>query len=444
MNERIKKWICFSKKLLIQIQEHPSAQALPYWLGATATGFVAVLYAKAFYKIGMIPIMLYHRHPYWLLVFSPLCFIGGWWLVHRYAPEAAGSGIPQLLAAGEMQPQTQGRQLHALLGIKTGIIKILSSLFCVMGGGAIGREGPTLQISAMIFYYMGQRFKKILPRTTHHSWIVVGGAAGIASAFNTPLGGIVYAIEELATTHFNQFRTMLIFAVIISGLMAQWILGPYLYVGFPKIQSVTFSFIPYALSVGIVTGVLGAFFGKGLFYFSQQKMKIKSTTKLLLLVGFLGLGIALLALFVNPYSMGSGIEAISEILFQKNETATFSLVFARFVGTWMSYLSGCAGGIFSPSLALGAVIGSKFAILIHFPDQNLMVLLGMIGFLTAVIRAPFTAFVLVLEMTDRPSAIFPMMLAALSAFAIAKLIDSQSFYERVKNQYLNTLIPSTD
>ena len=142
-------------------------------------------------------------------------------------------------------------------------------------------------------------------------------------------------------------------------------------------------------------------------------------------------GLALL----NHYSSGPGTSMINSFLFH-GASPEPGLMALRFGGSIISYLSGAAGGIFSPSLAIGGTIGSYLSSFIGTDHGNLMVLLGMIGFLTGVTRTPFTSFILVLEMTDRHSAIFPMMIAALTAHWTSRLIDSHSFYEHVKQRYL--------
>ena len=126
---------------------------------------------------------------------------------------------------------------------------------------------------------------------------------------------------------------------------------------------------------------------------------------------------------------------MTDFLF-KHETADLALIAIRFAGTMAAYLSGCAGGIFSPSLAIGATIGSYLSTFVGSDHANLMVLLGMIGFLTGVTRTPFTSFILVLEMTDRHAAVFSMMLAALTAQSASLLIEPHSFYENMKHKYL--------
>lgn len=134
--------------------------------------------------------------------------------------------------------------------------------------------------------------------------------------------------------------------------------------------------------------------------------------------------------------MGPGREVIIQLLFKDGGGADWTLALSRFISPVISYLSGCAGGIFAPSLAAGGAIGAILGNLLDASVVNVFVLVGMIGFLTGVTRAPFTSFVLVLEMTDRHTAIMPMMLAALCASMIAKLIDANSFYEHVKASYM--------
>jgi len=406
-------------------------------VAALIAGTAAVLYAEGFRYAANLSAHWFQKFPYWFLVFTPFCFLVGFWIVHFFSSEASGSGIPQVMAANEMDHGADTPKIHALLSLKTALVKVISSLFCILGGGAIGREGPTIQIAASIFHFVGKRFQRFWPqKLNHHALIVSGGAAGISAAFNTPLGGIVYAIEELASEHFNHFRMTVILAVIVAGLVAQAISGPYLYLGFPFLRGVTIAIIPSALLVGAVAGLGGAFFGKVLFALARWRRGISGFWRLSFITLGLGFAFAVLSLVLTRTTMGPGTALMEELLFRKGAVADFAEVGARFLGPLVSYLSGAAGGIFAPSLAAGAAIGSKLAFLVGSEHANLLVLLGMIGFLTGVTRAPLTAFVLVLEMTDRHSAIFPMMLSALTAYGLARLVDSRSFYEHMKELYL--------
>lgn len=416
------------------ISDPQNFHTLGLWISAVVAALVSVAYAQLFHlaELGFRYVM--GKSPYLPFLLSPALFLIAWWVVRRFAPEAAGSGIPQIMAANEADYDGPEKTLvDRLLSLRTAAVKVVSSLLCALGGGAIGREGPTLQISTSVFHFFGKQVRRFAPNVSEHVWVVAGAASGLASAFNTPLGGIVYAIEELGLVHFHKVRTALLSGVIVSGLVAQWILGSYLYLGFPKLAAAGWSTIPMAIGSGVISGMLGAFFGSMLYFLLRKRLAIRNPGRLALLTVGCGLLVAGLA-WLQPKSSGSGVEVISGILFSKAEPDVF-LVASRIMGTVFSYLSGAAGGIFSPSLAIGASVGQYLTEFFGADQPNLMTLLGMIGFLTGVTRTPFTSFILVLEMTDRHSAIFPMMLAAVSAHWISRLVDGRSFYEHVKMLY---------
>jgi H+/Cl- antiporter ClcA len=420
------------------IRNHQLTKAIPYWIAAITVGIVSSGYAQLFRYISNVASLLFQENSWLIFFVAPAAFFVGWFLVRRLAPAASGSGIPQILTAIDLHPHNDSPTIKRLLGLKIACIKIISSIFCLFGGGAIGREGPTLQISASIFHFVGSRARKIWPETDHHSWLIAGGAAGIASAFNTPLGGIVYAIEELSSSHFRKFQMAALSAVIISGVIAQAILGPYLYLGYPIIGAISLTILPVAILVGALSGVLGSFFGTALFVGSNFIKTRIAPNKIFLIPILCGFVLATLYYFADTRAIGPGSEINSDLLSGNANHSSILLIFVRFLSSAISYFSGCAGGIFAPSLAIGASLGAEIAKIFAVGHENLLILLGMIGFLTAVTHCPFTSLVLVMEMTDRHSAIFPMMVSALTAQAIAKSISSKSFYEKAKAFYAET------
>jgi H+/Cl- antiporter ClcA len=443
LQERVQKLLeRWSPRLQTRLKEFlrnpTNIQSVGLWAAALIAGLISVGYAMVFRVLDQ----LFHQvilqeHAAWSFLVTPLLFLAAWYLVRRFSPEAAGSGIPQIMAANEMEYKgATAVHVDRLLSVRTAVVKVCSSLLCVLGGGAIGREGPTLQISSSVFHYFGKWVRRWVPDANAQTWVVAGAAAGLASAFNTPLGGIVYAIEELGIVHFHRVRTALLSAVIISGLVAQWLLGSYLYLGFPELQGLTFAFLPVALFTGLLAGYLGGVFGHLLFLLLELRQKYVDNKHLALITLFTGFGMAALFQF-TPLAAGTGIELITGYLFH-DIPANPLLIVVRFFATMLSYLSGAAGGIFSPSLAVGATIGATMASWFHTQHPHLMVMLGMIGFLTGVTRTPFTSFILVLEMTDRHAAIFPMMLVAVTAQWAAQFADDHSFYELVKRKWLVT------
>jgi H+/Cl- antiporter ClcA len=302
----------------------------------------------------------------------------------------------------------------------------------------VGREGPTIQLSASIFHWVGNKTEKFFKhRLEPELWLVTGTGAGIAAAFNTPLGGLVYAIEEFTTAHLNKFRSSLISAVIISGMASQWFAGPYLYLGYPKLTHIGYNVLPWALLIGGFTGWAGAWFGESLYLIHLERAKFPKKRSFAYFAMLCGLLVPALGIVLGKHVLGPGREMIIDLLFDKNCASNWQLMIGRFLTPIFSYVCGSAGGIFAPSLAAGGAIGAFIANIVHSNNSHLFILLGMIGFLTGVTRVPFTSFVLVLEMTDRHSAIFSMMVAALTAYSFSRIVSSKSFYEHMKIQYLH-------
>ncbi len=411
-------------EIVAYMRAHPGLQGLIYWVAAFAVGLVAVGYAWLFHDLSLVAQRTADANPHYLFLLTPACFLFSWWMVRKFAPGAAGSGIPQLMAALEVEPH----RASSWVGARVAIVMVFSSLAMALGGGVVGREGPTIQIAGAIFYTLGMYFRPIWPSLSHHSLLVAGGSAGIAAAFNTPLGGIVFAVEELSQQHFNRFKTFLISAVIVSGLVAQWILGPYLFLGYPNLAVVSNTALFWAVAVGVVCGILGAYFGKilGFLFGRMSRLGFHNQWKLALAAGLvIGCG----GWAFGSEMLGGGTDLMTRILFDQTHEVTWPVLLGRYFGPLVSYTAGGTGGIFAPALAAGAAVGAKMQELIGTSFPNLMVLMGMAAFLSAMTRAPFTAFVLVLEMTDRHSAIFALMVASLLASLVAKLVDAKSFYE---------------
>lgn len=434
----------FNKKLSqFDYQEfHKTAyQLIPLWIASALVGVAAVLYAKSFLYVEGLSSELLEKYPWAIFIISPIGFLSSWGMVRFFAPMAAGSGIPQVMAAMELEEQSG--LSRTLLTIKVSIVKVLSSLVMLAGGGAIGREGPTIQISASIFSFMHHVLPKQWEKFSAQLMILTGAASGLAAAFNTPLGGIVFAIEELTRIQFSKFRTILFVAVIISGMTAQAMLGPYLYLGFPKVQIAGYSVILWVMLAAVITGFMGGLFGNLILSIHQWKKTFKSTRKHIAAILLFALVFASLYYFVSHAIIGAGKNILEGLLFHNNEHVTFSLMVSRFIGPILSFGSGGAGGIFAPSLSAGGTVGAFIAFVSDIPSEytNILILTGMVGFLTGVTHSPFTSAILVLEMTDRHSVIFYLMLAGMLAYVTSLLIDKKSVYEHLKEGYLKSFLP---
>jgi H+/Cl- antiporter ClcA len=416
-------------------------EAIPFWLGSIIAGLLAVFYSEAFAFFEALNLSLFVVHHWLIFILTPVCFLIAWWLVVRYAPYARTSGIPQVMAAIELASSKDDKKVKKLLGLRVVFIKIISGLLMVFGGGVVGKEGPTIQIAGTVFRKINEWLPAWWPKISRRNMIMSGGAAGLAAAFNTPLGGIVFAVEELTKTHISYYKTALFTAVIIAGLTAQGLLGPYLYLGYPDVTHLTHSVIPEIIAVAIVSGLTGSVMSKIILKIFRWKLKFKFRYQHILFVVSCGLILAAIAVFLDPRILGSGKEIMTTTLFSSEKNVSYYTAFFRTFGVICSFTVGAAGGIFAPSLGAGASIGSLMAGWFHasLTNSNLLILCGMVGFLTAVTRTPFTSAILVLEMTDRHSVIFHLMIAGLVSSLVSLMIDKHSLYDHLKVQCLHEL-----
>lgn len=413
-------------------------QAIPLWVASVLTGLVAVAYEDLFILFEHAGKGIYNLAPGLVFLSTPVFFLLAWFLTARFAPNARGSGIPQLLAAIELAGTSRHSLIRQLLGVRIALVKIGSSLLMLLGGGAIGREGPTLQVAGSIFQTVYRFIPESWSRVSQRIMLITGGASGLAAAFNTPLGGIVYALEELTKSHIARFRTAVFSAVIIAGMTAQSFLGSYLYLGYPQLSPLPFSLIWAVLLLAAITGVFGALFTAILVRVGALRNKYPNRKKQAVVVLTFGLLFATLVFYTSEIAMGTGKPLINSILFEGAGSAPWYAFPARIMGAVLSFSVGASGGIFATALSSGASVGAFLVNWIGLPAEhhNLMVLVCMIGFLTGVTRTPFTAAILVLEMTDRHSAIFYFLLAGMIANLGASLVMKRSYYEIQKDGYL--------
>lgn len=415
-------------------------EAIPFWIAALLTGLAAVAYTQLFNIAEDLLRHVWNWQRWSIFIFAPLSFLTAWLIVRLFAKNAGGSGIPQVMAAIDLSATKYENKLSKLLSPRILLTKIASSLFMVFGGGAIGREGPTIQIAGSIFSTINKLIPNSWPKLSQRSFILTGAASGLAAAFNTPLGGIVFAIEELAKIHISLFRTALFTSVIIAGLAAQAILGPYLYLGYPNVKGLSALVFLGVIVVAIVAGMCGAAMCKIILKILEWKRTLTNTQTIIYIIA-IGFVIAAAAYFVDSSILGSGKELMNDTLFTDDKYVSGQTLLMRIFGPILSFTVGGAGGIFAPSLSAGASIGSVLAQVFHFADANanMLILSGMVGFLTGVTRTPFTSAILVLEMTDRHSVIFYLMLSALVSNIAALVIARKSFYEQLKHVYMDDI-----
>jgi H+/Cl- antiporter ClcA len=434
------RWFHTSFFLRWQSAGSISFRLAPYWIGGAITALVSVIFSKLFSLSEGVAFHWAGDHPWLAWVITPCGLLASWLIVQFLAPTSGGSGIPQLIAVLKGLPEG-GKIGNRLLGAAVIPVKIISGCLSAAAGGVVGREGPMIHVAGAIFHGIYRIWPKRMDfgrKLDQGSMVLAGGAAGLAAAFNTPLGGIVFAIEELAKVHLSQARTYIFHSVVIAGLLSQAVLGNYLYLGRIHTNRVDFGLLIRVVPISILIGLLGGIFSSGLYFLMSYRDKLPMRKKALLTLGC-GLVMAFLFFCLGPDVLGSGRENILSLLKNPHMDHLWALGFARGLGNFFTYAAGVAGGVFSPALATGATLGAWMAEVFPQFDPQLFVLVGMVAFLTGLTQTPFTSCVLVLEMTDGHSVIFSLMAAAICAQGGSKLVDSHSFYERVSERWLEDL-----
>jgi len=414
--------------------------ALPFWVASFLVGLISVLYASLFGWAEEIYFWLLETVSYWMFPISAAFFIGGWYIVHRFSPYASGSGIPQVVASLELIQHKRSSRIIQLLSFPIILVKIASSMLMALGGAVIGREGPTIQIAGAVFKKTYDFLPKWWPRISPKNMIMTGAAAGLAAAFNTPLGGLVFAIEELTKTHISNFKNSIFIGVVIAGITAQSIVGSYLYLGYPVAVNISYAMVFAVILSSLFTGGFAGLYTKLTIKLMEWRQTLNIKKRVLFLV-FGSAFITAMALYFDHKIACGGHELIITSLFSQNKYSEWYVPFGKFIGSSISFVSGAAGGVFAPALSVGASISGFFSGVLELSgdNTNLLVMTGMVAFLTGITRSPFTSAILVLEMTDRHNLIFFFMLAAVMGNIAARSLHRKPLYEYIKESILRNI-----
>lgn len=357
------------------------------------------------------------------LLWTPLCCAAIVWLTRRYARGAAGSGIPQVMAA--LDPALSGGRRPLLVSLRLSLAKIMLTSASLLGGMSAGREGPSVQIAAGIMLLA----RRWLPRhsgITAHSLLVTGGAAGIAAAFNTPLAGVMFAIEELSRAPEQRNSGLLVAGIVLAGLMAVSVYGNGTHFGVIRPGPIGMPLLLPGLLVALACGLAGGLFARLLVScLGGRSPDLPSRWRARHPIRFAagcGLAVAAIGILSGGATYGSGNEATHALL---NDGASLpgGYVLFKFVATWLTAWSGVPAGIFAPSLSIGAALGHDIAQLTGYPHGAALIALGMVGFLAAATQAPLTAFIIVMEMVDGHSMVLSLMACALVASTLSRILS---------------------
>ncbi|MFZ9962925.1 MAG: chloride channel protein [Burkholderiales bacterium] len=404
------------------------------WLGAILVGVAAIAFAKSAEYANSLHQRMVDASPLLPFIVGPLGLASVVWLTRRFFAGSQGSGIPQTIAVLGME---NVKDKDSYLSLRTAIGKFGLTVLGLLSGASVGREGPTVQIGASIMHVLGKftRFSRV---EMQRGLILAGGAAGVSAAFNTPLAGIVFAIEEMSRNFESKTSGTVLTAVIVSGIVSLWWLGDYTYFGTTSaVLYGSTAWVPVLLC-GIICGLLGGLFSQLLIVVSKGlpgKIGRFAKSRPVLFAACCGFLLALLGVASGGVTYGTGYHEARAILEgTANVPETFGLL--KLLATLISYVSGIPGGVFAPSLSVGAGLGHNLAALTPYAPIGAVVVLGMVAYFAGVVQAPVTAFVIVMEMTDNHDMIVPLMAASLLAAGTSKIVCRKPLYRALADQFL--------
>ncbi|MCC6679013.1 MAG: H(+)/Cl(-) exchange transporter ClcA [Phycisphaerales bacterium] len=398
-----------------------------------AAGGLAVLFRYALTAVEdfrQILLAKLHHHPAWGWVVLPLiglvvgCFVG--WSTRRFAPEAGGSGIPHLKGV-----LLHVRTLHWKRLIP---VKFINGVLGIGAGLSAGREGPTVQMGAAIAQAVGQVLR-VRPREMPQL-LSCGAGAGLAAAFNAPLAGFIFVLEELQRELSPLTYGGALIASVAAAAVTRAFSGQLPSFEVKNFPALPLEALPLLVVLGVATGLLGVAFNRALLTGMRRVHALKRIPPWL----YTGLVIALLGLVAwwMPEAVGGGHPVASRLLANPGQFAAvflIELMAAKFLLTVLSYTTGAPGGVFAPMLLMGAILGLLFGetLAVIWPVLSgyaaAFAVLGMAGFFASSVRAPLTGIVLILEMTGNYEQLFALAVVCLVAYLIAERLRDRPLYE---------------
>lgn len=424
----------YRSKLLRQFNESEVIKPLCYgiFVGAVA-GTIAILYRYLIYLTDGVRRYVYGLEPLYLL-FAFLIFIVIGTLAAKllkWAPFSGGSGIPQIKA--ELEDKLEMNPERVIVSKLAG-----GSLLNIVGL-SLGREGPSIQTGGMVGKLCGKIFK--LKDEDVKMLISAGAAAGLSAAFNAPIAGVMFCVEELHKEVSHRILVPTIAATTVANSVSYLLMGNERSFSFRVDEILPLKYIWVAVLIGVATGVIGMLFNRGILksqdVWNRANISVETKMKILVSIGmFMGI------LFF-PVT-GGGHNLVES--FAKGEYGIkilLAFLILKLIYTVVAYGSGAQGGIFLPVLVLGAIVGSC---IYNILDPNIFsiylvnfIILGMVGILSAVVRAPILAIILVLEMTGNFSVMLMLAVVSIVALVTAELLNCPPIYDSLYDRIVSKL-----
>lgn len=379
-----------------------------------------------------------HQFPEWGWLFPVLFSAGGAFIsvlvVRRYSPDASGSGIPALKAV--LQRFRSMRPLRLLP------VKFAAGLFALSSGMVLGREGPTVQMGGAVGDAISTWLK--VPERERRTLTAAGAGAGLAAAFNAPLSGLTFVLEEVQRDFHPIVFAAAFVAAIIADIVARLFTSSDPVFSVPSYAALPLGSLPFFALLGILAGLLGVLFNRALvgslnlFSRFHGRWSFAAAAGVGALIGLIG--------WFSPTAVGGGHTLAENVLAGNLLLSGVPVWFTlRFLLTVGSYGTGAAGGIFAPLLVLGALLGlgvGQVSGLLSpglVPEPAVFAVVGMAAYFTAIVRAPLTGILLIVEMTGSYAQMMPLLISCFSAYAVAEFLKDSPIYEQLLERDLKRL-----
>ena len=402
-----------------------------------ASGMISVLYRYTLGRLDTVRNLMYshmtiEKGALMLAGFLLLAFLMH--LLLRWAPFSGGSGIPQI--RGELLGKADIESTPTLIS------KFFGGAMGAFTGLTLGREGPSIQLGGTLAKMISKGMKT--SEMERRYLITAGASAGLAAAFNAPLAGALFALEELHKSFSHFFVVPCIVASVLANFVSFSILGMEPAFSFPMHEMLPISFFWVPLSIGVLGGILGSLFNKGLLFFSQNMKKLPIPRYAVI---FIAMILAFCVGLYSPLLLGGGHGLIERLATKPVAPTALVVYFAiRLLLVWTGYGSGAQGGIFLPVLTLGALLGAFCHSFMmggdaYYPN---FLYLGMAAILSSVVQAPLLSILLVSEMSGTMMQMISVTATAVVAYLVAQVLNNGPIYESLYDNMFTKDDPVVD
>lgn len=394
-----------------------------------AAGIISAIFTLSITLATKINLAIFHANPLYMFVFTPVVFTIISFLLKKYFPYADGSGLPQGYAVDVFSSE----RFNQTYSIRSMIGKIILTFMSILSGAALGKEGPTIQICSALYASI-----KDISEKRRRVLVKLGAGVGVAAAFNSPLGGMVFAIEEYIRSINARLATYLVLGTVIAVYCANAFLSDTPYMGSINSNLLHPGYLigVFALIIGGACGIAGAVFTRIVVLVSVDKTFVVNRwrKKHYLINAFCcGLIVAAIGYYTLGYSLGNGSDSV-RIFLAQDTNGPWYFAISKFFGAIASIGAGVPGGYFSTAISIGAGFGDLFSRISPFGIPMVQFyLIGMVGFLAAITQSPITAVAMIVEISNSSVFTLPILLSAIVASYIAESFGDSVYHQQVLN-----------